>query len=76
MKKKIPQKRKSIAKVQKLVDKALRNTPKEIELANAVLIEALDSSRTLVNYSKLSPPNQRAAMELAMTLCELAGDFK
>jgi hypothetical protein len=36
----------------------------------------LDSSRTLVKFSKLSPPHQRAAIAMAMLVCELAGDFK
>lgn len=31
-----------------------------------------DSARTLVNFSKLSPPNQRAALAMAMLVCDLA----
>lgn len=38
----------------------------------AVDQQLLDSARTLVNFSKLSPPNQRAAVAMAMLVCELA----
>lgn len=34
--------------------------------------QLLDSARTLVNFSKLSPPNQRAALAMAMLVCDLA----
>ena len=34
--------------------------------------QLLDSARTLVNFSKLSPPNQRAAIAMAMLVCDLA----